>query len=139
MTAFDIDSAKYLPHEQHVMKSRGQRTCDSGGGERQTHSMLPLLRPAIEMRPSAVICRRASESARQLRPSRMAKGKGGKTHVDVGLLGERDRLRRRQAGKGEHADLALDVLPVAGRVVPNEAGIKGVAHLDNPVGHACRR
>jgi hypothetical protein len=57
-------------------------------------------------------------------------------HVDVRLLRERLRLRLREPGEAEHADLLLDVRPLAGRVERDERVVQLVAHADDAVRHA---
>ena len=55
--------------------------------------------------------------------------------VDVGLLGEGINLLGREAGEREHANLRLDVAPLAGSVELNELVVKLLTHVDNAVGH----
>jgi hypothetical protein len=121
--------------------------------------MLLLLRPAMEIRPSAVICHAQTLSSVL---DRRLLIRGEEAYVDVRLLSEGDRLGRRESGEGEHTwserphldvslgnhgsraeekertNLLLDVVPVSGSVVGDESVVEGVPHGDDPLSHACQ-
>ena len=101
-------------------------------GLRERTGLASLLQSiaALQVRQPAPIDR--SWRVPERRPRRIARSGQNRRWGDGGGKSEG---RTRTAGEREHADLRLDVAPLAGRLEADEQVVQALAHRNDPVGH----